>query len=174
MCLAWCRSYFHNWNPALVDIPRRWKHQVALFIFYLFIYYIYKWKFSFNIRLLGNKCHLCKEGPLHCTGAKESLFKASIVNLVFTSSYRIFCFKGARTRYKYCLFLLWYSFQSWEKLTCSQKACIVEWTLNPREIIVVTLNHCWFIVDSTMCAWWEISLSLFWLFWPGKVKNFFK
>ena len=167
MCLAWCRSYFHNWNPAFVDISRRWKHQMALFIYFiylltntnLFIYlFTYKCKFSFNIRLLGNKCHLCQEGPLHCIGTKKSLFKASpIVNLVFASSYRIFCFKGARSRYKYPLFLLWYSLQSWEKLTCSQKACIVEWTLNPRKIIVITLNHCWFIVDSTLCAWWETS-----------------
>ena len=75
-------------------------------------------------RLLGNKCHLGKESPLHCIGANKSLLKASpIVNLVIASSYRNFCFKGARTPYKSPLFLLLrYLFQSWENLTCSQKA----------------------------------------------------
>ena len=88
MCLAWFRSYFHNWNPALVDIPRRWQHQVALFFnfifiyLHVFIYYTYKCKFSFNIRLLGNKYHLCKEGPLHCIGAKKSLFKKLLLLLI--------------------------------------------------------------------------------------------
>ena len=155
MCLAWCHSYHHNWNPAFVDIPRRWQHRLALF-FYIFIHY--KCKFNFNIRLLGNKCHLGKESPFHCIGAKKSLLKATpIVNLVTASSCRNFCFKGARTPYKSPLFLLRYLFQSWEKLTCSQKACIVEWTLNPRKIIVITLNQCRSIVDATLCAWWETS-----------------
>ena len=80
------------------------------FLFFLFIYF--KCKFSFNIRLLGNKCHLGKESPLHCIGAKKSLLKASpIVNLVIASSYRNFCFKGARIPYKSPLFLLRYLFQ---------------------------------------------------------------
>ena len=133
------------------------------FIFFLFIYF--KCKFSFNVRLLGNKCHLGKESPLHCIGAKKSLLKASpIVNLVIASSYRNFCFKGARTPYKSPLFLLQYLFQSWEKLTCSQKACKVEWTLNPHKIIVITLNQSRSIVDATLCAWWEISYFLFSLY----------
>ena len=72
------------------------------FLFFLFIYF--KCKFSFNIRLFGNKCHLGKESPLHCIGAKKSLLKASpIVNLVF---------KGARIPYMSPLFLLRYLFQS--------------------------------------------------------------
>ena len=49
---------------------------------------------SFNIRSLGNKCHLCKEGSLHCIGTEKGLFKASlIVNLVFASSDRNICLK---------------------------------------------------------------------------------
>ena len=81
------------------------------FSFYLFIFF--KCNFSFNIKLLGNKCHLGKESPLHCIGAKKSLLKASpIVNLVIASSYRNFCFKGARIPYKSPLFLLRYLFQS--------------------------------------------------------------
>ena len=74
------------------------------FIFFSFIYF--KCKFSFKIRLLGNKCHLGKESPLHCIGAKKSLLKASIVNLVIATSYRNFCFKGAHTPYKSPPFLL--------------------------------------------------------------------
>ena len=49
------------------------------FLFFLSIYF--KCKFSFNIRLLGNKCHLGKESPLHCIGAKKSLLKA-LVNIL--------------------------------------------------------------------------------------------
>ena len=81
------------------------------FLFFLFIYF--KCKFSFNIILLGNKYHLGKESPLHCISAKKSLLKASpIVNLVIVSSYRNFCFKGARISYKSPPFLLRYLFQS--------------------------------------------------------------
>ena len=82
------------------------------FLFFLFIYFKCNLVLN-NIRLLGNKCHLGKESPLHCIGAKKSLLKASpIVNLVIASSYRNFCFKGARIPYKSPLFLLQYLFQS--------------------------------------------------------------
>ena len=82
------------------------------FLFFLFIYFKCN-LVLINIRLLGNKCHLGKESPLHCIGAKKSLLKASpIVNLVIASSYRNFCFKGARIPYKSPLFPLQYLFQS--------------------------------------------------------------